>query len=403
MPRAELHALVPNADRTAFLVDDEGRLPSVVVDVETRVIPAAIAAFADLHRLDAPFLRVARWADDYVPLLEFDAPVSTPDGRWRELDALAEVAPAAFAEDVARWAREQRDGVIPDLRSPWARPGWLEEATRWIGESVAVAGIESFRRWPLSAVLVVTATSGQRLYFKAAFRPFAHEPLVTQALGDEHPGLVPDVVAVDVDRGWMLMRELPGTADGVDRPDAAMRALAAIHRAWSGRTPELRALGAHDRRLRALDEELPRIVDLLGGPPDSVALFRARISELAARMPGETLVHGDFHPWNVSVDGDRLVVFDWSDACVAHPLFDLPTFVHVGERLTVDVVEDAYARARDDLDPGSVREAFALAYPLACVHHAISYHRIEKALEPADRGLFGNAPREWLDRALAAG
>ena len=56
---------------------------------------------------------------------------------------------------------------------------------------------------------------------------------------------------------------------------------------------------------------LPQLHDLIG--------------HLAAGPLPETLVHGDFHPWNVQRDGDRLVIFDWSDACWGHPFFDVPT------------------------------------------------------------------------------
>jgi hypothetical protein len=182
MAELEFHALVPNTERTAFLVDAKGRLPNVVVDVEARVIAAAVAAFRDVHDLDAVFLRVARWANEPVPLLEFDAPATPPRGRWQELAALAEVAPGELAEDVERWAREQRGGAIPSQRNPWARPGWFSEATRWIDESIAAAEIDVFRVWPLSAVPIATTATDERFYFKAAFAPFAHEPTVTQAL-----------------------------------------------------------------------------------------------------------------------------------------------------------------------------------------------------------------------------
>ena len=77
-------------------------------------------------------------------------------------------------------------------------------------------------------------------------------------------------------------------------------AIAELHRAWTGRADELLALGPQDRRVEA--------------------------PELAA-LP-DTLVHGDFHPGNAFFDGDRAVIFDWSDACVAHPLFDLHLYLH---------------------------------------------------------------------------
>jgi aminoglycoside phosphotransferase (APT) family kinase protein len=133
------------------------------------------------------------------------------------------------------------------------------------------------------------------------------------------------------------------------------------------------SLGAEDRRLRPADvpEELRGELDALGdlGLPD-------------------TLVHGDFHPWNVIVGPDGLVLADWSDASLTQPLFDLVTFGW-----------------HDDLPPlletyGIAPETFARAERLACIHHAISYERILAALEPADRWVFEDVPVQLRERAL---
>ena len=43
----------------------------------------------------------------------------------------------------------------------------------------------------------------------------------------------------------------------------------------------------------------------------------------AAGMP-VTVAHGDFHPGNVAlVPGRGVVIFDWTDACIAEPVIDL--------------------------------------------------------------------------------
>ena len=400
MAREEFHALVPNAERSAFLVDVDQRLPSVAVDTETSVVAAAVDGFREQHGLDAVFLRIAGWPGEPVRMLEFDSPRTRPRGSWTDLSGLREVVPDELCNHASRWADEQRGAPIPAQRPAWARPGWHAEAMRWIRETAGdVDAIDLFRQWPLSAVFVAGTSAGERLYFKSCFALFAHEAAVTHAMARRHPDLAPAVVGVDVERGWLLMRELTCAAEGVDEPRRALSALAGVHRAWAGRANEARALGAPDRGLATLYGEIEATVDALGGPPEVAADLRRRVKELDGLVP-ETLVHGDFHPWNVSVEGDRLVIFDWSDACVSHPLFDLPTLVHDRAGFDVDAVVDAYSSARNDLDADVVRHAFAIAYPLACVHHAISYRRIEAALEPADRGLFAPVPGQFFGRAL---
>lgn len=48
--------------------------------------------------------------------------------------------------------------------------------------------------------------------------------------------------------------------------------------------------------------------------------LRARLLGLLARLPqGAALCHGDFHGGNVLVDGARLTIIDWANACAGHP------------------------------------------------------------------------------------
>ena len=62
---------------------------------------------------------------------------------------------------------------------------------------------------------------------------------------------------------------------------------------------------------------------------------------------------------------------------------------------------DAYFGVWADLASlEELRAAYELALPLAHVHHAISYRRINEALEPDDRWWFADEPRSWLAGAI---
>jgi phosphotransferase family enzyme len=372
------HALVPNAERTAVLVTD-GALPAVAAKrTRTAVVPETLERELGLR---APFLRTAAVVKDVdgrptTALLEFDAPRSVSRGSWIALDEAPGLAPPELREAAERWVAEQHGAPIPPERAPWARPGWLGEAEAWIAASVDLVGEPRLHaQWPLSSVLCANTSAGV-VYFKAAFPLFRHEPGLTAAIAREHPVLAPAVVAIEPERGWLLMRELQGPVLGdLDRsrwPEAGPL-LGEIHRAWSSRREEILALGADDRGLDTL------VV------PDELRADLDRLHELG--LP-ETLVHGDFHPWNV-VAGDRLVLYDWSDACLSHPLFDLLTYGWHADR---SALLAAY---------GVSPETFAIAEPLACIHHAVSYERILEALEPADRWLFADVPGQLRARATA--
>ena len=140
----------------------------------------------------------------------------------------------------------------------------------------------------------------------------------------------------------------------------------------------------------------------ISGVERAIAELERRCEELNEGLLPHTLVHGDLHPWNVMVDGDELRIFDWSDACVSHPLFDLPTFLQpAGDEAAREAVLNTYLGAWADLASlDELRAAYRLALPLAHVHHAISYLRITDALEPDDRWWFEDEPKRWLAGAL---
>ncbi|MBI1880332.1 MAG: phosphotransferase [Chloroflexi bacterium] len=51
--------------------------------------------------------------------------------------------------------------------------------------------------------------------------------------------------------------------------------------------------------------------------------LKARCDQLAGYSVPQTLVHGDLHTGNVALVEGKLLFFDWTDACVTHPFFDV--------------------------------------------------------------------------------
>jgi hypothetical protein len=416
----DIYVLVPNESGDAVLVEG-GRLPCVRGG---RGAAGAIEAVRRAYGLDAPYLRLGGYVGhrpDQVPvaaLQEFDAPTTDwepPSGlawlRVEEADPETLALPE-LARQVERWLAIAGGAPVPEKRPPWARPGWFTEACGWLDERVAEAGlarngsIEVVEQWAISSVLRCGTDDGP-VYLKAAFSIFRHEPAVTRTLASRYPTLVPDVLAVDVPRAWMLMRELPGTQlgdEGVGRWSDAARAIARIHRDWSDRGDDLVALGAQDRALAGLASQIRPAFDAVEIAGDEWVLsdLERRCEQLALGPLPQTLVHGDFHPWNVMVDGEELRIFDWSDACVSHPFFDLPTFLERAENEAArEALLQTYLAGWGGVaSPEELRATYELSRPLACVHHAISYLRIDDALEPDDRWVFAGSSRRWLAAAV---
>lgn len=359
MPSVTVHThyAIAAAEGSVALVD--GSLPAVETPGK---LPDVLDAFEPLIGRP-PYLRLAeRVVDDdcVLRLHVFDI-----------ADAVASDAelPTPLRPAFERWLAEQRGAPIPRLRAAWAKPGWLAEAEAWVG-----CDLEPHRMWPLSAVLS-GVLNGETVFLKAVFPLFHREPSITETLAREHPGAVPDVLRVDHERGWMLMRELRGeiTESATVSLAPALRAHARIQRSWSLRTEELLALGAQDRAQDWPDTGLP-----------------------------VSLAHGDLHGANVAVDNGRAAIFDWSDACVAHPLIDLHTFLAEGvDEDAQDVFVEAYADGWD-VPPTLVRSGVEQIAVYSCLHQAESYRAIAAGVEPTERGMFLDAEREWRERASAA-
>ncbi len=120
--------------------------------------------------------------------------------------------------------------------------------------------------------------------------------------------------------------------------------------------------------------------------------------------PGPTLVHGDFHPWNVAFGpGGTTRVFDWTDAAVSHPFVDLATYVFRTQdvavrRRLVDAYVDAWSTEGSE---ASLREAAALGLVVGALYQVQTYRALLPTLmgNGADDGLAG-ADLDWINRSL---
>ena len=193
---------------------------------------------------------------------------------------------------------------------------------------------------------------------------------------------------------WPALREHRNLADW----EAAVKAYVRLQRDTVKHLDTLWELGCVDRRL----ETLPAQIDLLLADAELLKLLEAseveqfgdiasRLKALAAELATyqlpATLVHGDLHPGNIAVMPVGFFFYDWTDASIAHPFFDLITILDEVSTLPEAAqaaarLQAAYLDAWTDYEsPERVLYAWTLAEPLAALHQVISYRNIYSILE----------------------
>jgi hypothetical protein len=287
----------------------------------------------------------------------------------------------------------------------WERLGWWSEASAWVRAQLIALGthdeptIEQIRCWEFSCVVRVR-TSAAEWYFKALPTSYAGEPRLTRLLAEDEPRLIPEVVAVEPVRRWMLMRACAGAVlEGVVAPGGWHRAAAGYARLqinWQTRTDELRGVGCGVRTLEQLGRQATALLAdtnaLLVGQPEGLTADEAtQLDDLAGRVPllCEALAeldlplsidHGDLWPSNVFVRRRECRIIDWTDASIAHPflsLLPLQVGLHFDPRRVrvpgaAERLRDAYLQPWTAVRPlPQLVDAFELSRPLAALHYAV--------------------------------
>ena len=209
----------------------------------------------------------------------------------------------------------------------WTQPEWIEQAHAWVKQSLDEAGIaltgpiEQLHARLWSTVMHFTTDAG-KLYFKAC-DPLT-EPRLTLYLSKIQPENIPDLVAVDVERGWMIMRDagpmlrtyLKTPAD-LQMLEPALPLFANLQMTVSDQPEQFLEMGALDRRLHYLpayfesmltDYEILRIGKEDGLTEDQHRQLQAilpRYTEMCQQLQTyaipQTLHHDDFHDGNIFV------------------------------------------------------------------------------------------------------
>jgi hypothetical protein len=244
-------------------------------------------------------------------------------------------------------------------------------------------------------------TASGDLFFKAVAPVHHFEAGLTARLAQLQPRRVPDLIDVDLERGWMLMRdggtrlrELVETPEDLQHWERLLPEYAQLQIEVAPHADTLLALGVPDERLAVLPEHLS---ELLAEPPRGLtAEEHRRLVELLPRVEemcralaedgiAETIQHDDFHDGQVFARDGRYVFFDWGDSCVSHPFHSLTVVLRgIAWKLDLPPGGPALERLRDAyLEPfGRDPEIADVAYRTGTIARSLAWHRMVAAREP---------------------
>ncbi len=405
-------------------VTPDGKLPTVSARGGWAETAEVLATAGDPYgQIMAP-----AWRTEAEPVATVHLVAVGPgDGPWLDLAQLDRLAHRAEVRTALATGAAEYRGLLPRPagRPPWFGPTWLAEVDSWIDARLVEVGLVRrgpsavVKFWSLSVILTVPTTVGP-VYFKAACDHFRAEPTITAAVARHFPAAVPDLIAIDATRGWMLMRAF---SDVSEEPEprlapVAARIMASIQLVMSDHLDELAAAGTPDRTLGPTVAALQRVVedslelDQLDDSERRTAVamlpwLTDQITALAEAGMPYSLGHGDLHLGNVAPAADGLVLFDWTDAAVTFPVLDVALLARSAGDEMAPAVRAAYAEVwREARDEAVVNAALALAPLVNTAYQAVSYEAVYRAQEPRTRwemrGVVARSLRDlgqqWRDR-----
>jgi hypothetical protein len=329
---------------------------------------------------------------------------------WQPLEEILEYhfMPSNLQAGLERWNVEFRSRIIPDLRAPWSIPGWHAEVERWIADQVARLGrgpirkIEPVKSWSISCVLRVVTETGI-LYFKVPrdLPLFVNEGVVLSRLAELYPNRLPVPLAIESERGWMLLDDFGGQTGhdaDLDQQARLMQDFARLQIDSSQKIEALLDAGCKDRRMDIVLSQIePLFEDELVLAPltleerDQLKMIaprlRALIAELFSLPIPVALLHGDLHAGNAIMRENSLLYFDWTDAAVSHPFFDMIHIFMEEHQAKKTALQEAYLLPwEENYSKIDVMRAWELGDALYGLYHAVSYqyiaHGIEELVRP---------------------
>ena len=407
----EMHLIIPNAELNAVLVvpgDREDRVAFPVVEPTIRQVEHWRTHPQDLQQYVYEKLCVRmrvmfRLRDSLLPprnedekdsgervdlvcqLLDHEFTPSLPL-RWFNEEEIFKHAHLRISEDPFDWMYSDAELVLKELkgaktalkdRELWHKITWLPFISQWTRDALEKEGYElisgpvSINYGTASHTMGCKARrkgqSGdggdcgiETLYIKATL-PNLEEVRKTVAIARECPEIAGEVIAWDLERGLMILRDVGSPSTYYVSSKAVFGTMRKLQSLSKAQLKRLRDGGLHVRDARWYLDNIEglidaatkrdifrdqRIFDALQYLAENVETMKEMIRDCNKWNLPNVLVHGDLHPGNYGrfvKEGNcgYHMLFDWDRAFIGSPLSDVSsTLCEKAPRFEKDLMDD---------------------------------------------------------------
>lgn len=307
---------------------------------------------------------------------------------------------------------------------PWLEPKYRQQFEQWLELHVPNALWTVYKETDLT--YLVRGVVGKQVYYGKAVTSISRgEAKLSVALAVRHPKQVPEVVQINAENNWILMRGIEGQAlrdiPDQSRYEAAIREYGRLQREECENIDTFLNYGILDRRPLRLKDEINACLEEMCHRLEqeervSLVAMKEKLlemcDELATGLP-MSLDHGDLHGGNIfwRNNPEDICIFDWGDTMVTHPFFSVRVFWNTLFDLLPEEDESAWYEKITIMRPiyleawqGIVSQEILdrhllIAEELGCVYRALSWHlHITKKRSNSQESK--DKPAQWLKLLL---
>jgi hypothetical protein len=239
------------------------------------------------------------------------------------------------------------------VSSPFARVGWIEEATKWLETETgrklsSKRDIEQYNAGGGFALVRFHTEDDRDYWLKATGDPNAHELSITTFLSKLCGRYLPELISSKPEwNAWLMSGEATCVTEIPTAPfqlftllEDAVECMAKLQIKTQGHNLDLLDAGAFDQGLDVLTDHATELFDYIEEAMSlqtstkvprlekkRIQKLRAIFEEVCQRVEHlgicDTIVHGDMNRGNILTGSGHCQFIDWSEAYLGNPLITL--------------------------------------------------------------------------------